>query len=90
MLDRPVALAMGERDVVDRDVVLKVDEGLAAPPGPRHRPQIEPWTRGLGGACGHRGWRALAMPGRRRGLGAGTKAGLETGRKHEVAGGGAR
>ena len=40
MLDRLVALAMGERHVVHGDVVLKVDEGLAAPRG-RHRPEVE-------------------------------------------------
>ena len=44
MLDRLVALAMGERDVEGGDVVLEINEGLAAPCG-RYSPKVEDVAR---------------------------------------------
>jgi hypothetical protein len=39
MLDGAVAFARGERDVVDGDVVLPVDEAFGSPDGRRDAPQ---------------------------------------------------
>ena len=36
MLDRAEAFALGERDILDGDVVLEIDEGLAAVPSTHH------------------------------------------------------